>query len=126
MSPSSNMNSRQQRPNYSRLKGKCVPTCTVDPSVVPFAHRTSWLAHGDGHPHQRQHAKIAPRSQNAVAPTTTHARVPSTTTSQRIPRQLVPKNSTISTSPQISLHIRPGYSVPPSTHLLSKPSDRPI
>lgn len=52
MSPSSNMNSRQQRPNYSRLKGKCVPTCTVDPSVVPFAHRTSWLAHGDGHPHK--------------------------------------------------------------------------
>lgn len=52
MSPSRNMNSRQQYPNYSRLKGKCVPTCTVDPSVVPFAHRTSWLAHGDGHPHK--------------------------------------------------------------------------
>lgn len=35
-----------------------------------------------------QHAKTAPRSQHAVAPTITHARVPSTTTSQRIPRQL--------------------------------------
>lgn len=69
-----------------------------------------------------QHAKPAPRSQNAVAPTTTLAQVPSTTTSQRIPRQLVPKNSPYIRFPypQISLHIRPGYSVPPSTHLLSK------